>query len=70
MTFLDTDCDSKQSIGALVDILLQHHIDVVFGPPCSTGLHKLLKSLNNIYRVVDFESLARSKHAEDFGKFI
>ncbi|XP_053384657.1 atrial natriuretic peptide receptor 1-like [Mercenaria mercenaria] len=35
ITVIDTDCNSKQSIGAIVDILLQRDIDVVIGPPCA-----------------------------------
>ncbi|XP_060604135.1 atrial natriuretic peptide receptor 1-like [Ruditapes philippinarum] len=35
ITVIDTECSSKQSMGALVDLLLERNVDVVFGPPCS-----------------------------------
>ncbi|XP_052248271.1 guanylate cyclase 2G-like [Dreissena polymorpha] len=35
VTFIDTKCNSKQSIGAIFDHLLQHDVDVIFGPPCA-----------------------------------
>ncbi|XP_053384831.1 atrial natriuretic peptide receptor 1-like [Mercenaria mercenaria] len=35
VSLIDTDCSSKQSMGALVDLLFQQNVDVVFGPPCS-----------------------------------
>lgn len=39
ITYLDTQCDSKRAVGALVDLLFQQRVDVVIGPPCSQGKH-------------------------------
>ncbi|XP_052799084.1 atrial natriuretic peptide receptor 1-like [Mya arenaria] len=35
VTFIDTQCSSKESLGALFDFLLGQHVDVVLGPPCA-----------------------------------
>ncbi|CAC5423154.1 Guanylate cyclase soluble subunit beta-2,Soluble guanylate cyclase gcy-31,Soluble guanylate cyclase gcy-35,Head-specific guanylate cyclase,Receptor-type guanylate cyclase gcy-28,Soluble guanylate cyclase gcy-36,Guanylate cyclase soluble subunit alpha-1,Retinal guanylyl cyclase 2,Heat-stable enterotoxin receptor,Soluble guanylate cyclase 88E,Guanylate cyclase soluble subunit beta-1,Guanylate cyclase soluble subunit alpha-2 [Mytilus coruscus] len=38
VTYLDSGCNSKQSIGILTDYLVQHHVDVIIGPPCTEAM--------------------------------
>ncbi|KAL4224656.1 hypothetical protein ACF0H5_015353 [Mactra antiquata] len=35
ITLVDTDCNSKQAIGSLVDLMFIQNIDAVIGPPCA-----------------------------------
>ncbi|XP_061166744.1 atrial natriuretic peptide receptor 1-like [Saccostrea echinata] len=36
--WIDSGCDSKQSIGKFTDFLFQNRVDVIFGPPCTKAM--------------------------------
>ena len=35
--WIDSGCDSKESIGKFTEYLFANSVDVIFGPPCTKG---------------------------------
>lgn len=50
INWIDSGCDSKQSIGEFTDFLFNNRVDVIFGPPCTKGSNKKIKVVWDICR--------------------
>ncbi|KAL4225191.1 hypothetical protein ACF0H5_015882 [Mactra antiquata] len=68
LKWYDTDCDSKKALQAFVEAVESFDPDVIFGPPCSTGLTAVAQ-LGSIWNLPVFSWVADLLEFKDKEKF-